>query len=113
MRRSTPKFLLALSAPLMFTACATIGPHPDVFVRGCERAVDVPGAPAEWPAAASVAGVGEAALGSAGYAQGRSRYFYLDGSERYDRSADDSKRGSNPHLPRTCQGVGAVRHSGG
>ena len=26
MRRSTPKFLLALSAPLMFTACATIGP---------------------------------------------------------------------------------------
>jgi hypothetical protein len=26
MKRVTPKFLLALSAPLMFTACATIGP---------------------------------------------------------------------------------------
>jgi hypothetical protein len=26
MKRSTPKFLLALGAPLMFTACATIGP---------------------------------------------------------------------------------------
>ena len=78
---------------------------------GC--AVGVCGVRDDWAAAASVAGLAQASFGSAGHTQGRPHYPHLDCSKRHDRSENHSKRGLNPHLPRTANEVDAVRYSAG
>ena len=64
-------------------------------------------------AAASVAGLAEAANGFAGPAQGRSRASHLDGTGPHYRSTDHPKPGSNQDLPEAGGGRVAVWNSGG
>ena len=89
MRRSRSTLLLALGAPLMFTACATIGPPQP-------PSLELPKPPTDLRAVR----------------KGDRVTLTWTRSERYDRSADGAKRGSDADLPGTRTRVDAVRNSG-
>lgn len=74
--------------------------HLEAFI-GSGYAADVHGVRDDWAATAAVAGVAEAAFGSASCAQGGSSHSHLDCAQRYDRPADGAERWANADLPGT------------
>ena len=82
-----PRMLLAVGAPLMFTACATIAPPQP-------PSLDLPKPPADLQ----------------GFAQGQSSHPHLDDSDGHYGPADDSHSRSDAHLPQSgC--VDAMRNT--
>ena len=76
-------------------------------------AADAGGLRNDGASAAAVAGAAEAAIGSAGYPQGRQDNFDMDCAERDHGSADGPEPGPDEDLPRSGTGAVALRNSGG